>query len=83
MAFFFYDHLNLCEAFRSKDLNKWGAGIEEEYNSPLYMGNGIWKLTNFPKDCKNVGCKWMFHTKNDALGEIIRDMAKLVVKGYS
>ena len=40
-------------------------------------------MTKLSKDRKNVGCKWVFCTKNDALGEIIRYKARLVAKRYS
>jgi hypothetical protein len=36
-----------------------------------------------PKDHKNVGCKWVFCTKKDASGHIVKHKARLVAKGYS
>ena len=75
------DPLNLCEALRSEDASKWEAAMQEEYDS--LMANSTWELTNLPKDRKSVGCKWVFRTKNDALGEIVRYKARLVAKGYS
>ena len=42
------------------------------------MTNGMWKLTNLPKDRMSVGC-----TNNDALGKILRYKARLVIKEYS
>ena len=73
------DPLNLCKALRSKDASKWGAAMQEEYD--LLMANGMWELTNLRIDRKSVGCKWMFHTKNDASSQIIRYKTRLVAKG--
>ena len=63
---FLDDLLNLCEALRSLDGSKWKATIQKEYDS--LMANSTWELTNLPNDHKSVGCKWMFGTKNGALG---------------
>jgi hypothetical protein len=30
-----------------------------------------------------VGCKWVFRTKRDASGNVVRYKARLVAKGYS
>jgi len=75
------DPLNLCDAMHSKDASKWEAAMQEEYGS--LMANGTWELVRLPKDRKSVGCKWVFHTKRDASGHIVRHKARLVAKGYS
>lgn len=46
------DPLNLCKALKSEDVSKWEAAMQEESNS--LMANGMWKLTNLPKDCKSI-----------------------------
>jgi hypothetical protein len=71
---FFNDHLNL----RFKHASKWEAAIQKKYNS--FMANGTWELTNIPKDCKIVGCKWVICTKRNSSGEIVMLKAKLVAK---
>jgi len=78
---FLDDPLNLCEAMRSEDASKWEAAMREEYES--LMANGTWELSVLPKGRKSVGCKWVFRTKRDASGEIVRHKARLVAKGYS
>ena len=75
------DPMNLCKALRSKDVSKWEAAMQEEYD--LLMVNGTWELTKLPNDHRSVGYKWVFHTKNNALGEVIRYRICLVAKGYS
>ncbi len=63
---------------RSEDASKWEAAMQEEYGS--LMANGTWELE---EDRKSVGCKWVFHTKRDASGHIMRHKARLVAKRYS
>ena len=45
------------------------------------MVNATCKLTNLPKDRKNVGCK--FHTKRDASGEIVSQKMQALTMRYS
>ena len=45
--------------------------------------NGVWDLVELPKDCKRVGCKWVFKTKHESHGNLERYKAKLVAKGYT
>jgi hypothetical protein len=75
------DPLNMCEAMRSQDASKWESAMQEEYDS--LMANGTWELAPLPKGRKSVGCKWVFRTKKDASGEVVRHKARLVAKGYS
>ena len=49
----------------------------------LSWAKGTWELAALPKDRKSVGCKWVFHTKWDALGQVVHYKARLVAKGYS
>ncbi len=74
------DPLNVCDAMRSDDASKWEVAMQEEYGS--LMANGTWELIPLPKDRKSVGCKWVFCTKRDASGHIVRHKARLVAKGY-
>ena len=75
------DPLNVCEAMSSEDASKWEAAMQEEYDS--LMANGTWELAPLPKGRKSVGCKWVFRTKKDASGEVVRHKARLVAKGFS
>jgi hypothetical protein len=73
--------MNLCDAMRLEDASKWEAAMQKTYGS--LMANGTWELVPLPKDRKSVGCKWVFRTKRDGSGHIVRHKARLVAKGYS
>ena len=45
--------------------------------------NEVWDLVELPKDCKRVGCKWVFKTKHDSNGNIKRHKARLITKGFT
>jgi hypothetical protein len=47
------------------------------------VNNGTWELTQLPPDRKAIGLKWVFKTKKDEKGDVVRNKARLVVKGYS
>ena len=74
------DPTTVSEAMKSQDASKWEAAMEDEYHSLL--ANGTWELTTLPKGRKAVGCKWVFKTKRDAAGEIVRHKARLVARGF-
>ncbi|GJW10067.1 zinc finger, CCHC-type containing protein [Tanacetum coccineum] len=44
--------------------------------------NNTWTLTTLPPDQKAIGLKWVYKTKRDAEGKIIKYKARLVAKGY-
>ena len=76
-----HDPITLGEALESRDASKWEAAMEEEYHS--LHANRTWELTTLPPSRKAVGCKWVFKTKRDATGEIVRHKARLVARGFS
>ena len=55
--------------------------MQEEYTS--LIANGTYELAPLPKDRKSVGCKWVFRTKRDALGNVVSYKARLVARGFS
>ena len=71
----------LGAAMRCGDASKWEQAMNEEYES--LIANGTWELAALPKGRTTVGCKWVFRTKKDANGEVVRHKARLVAKGYS
>ncbi|KAL0313499.1 UNVERIFIED_CONTAM: Retrovirus-related Pol polyprotein from transposon TNT 1-94 [Sesamum radiatum] len=45
--------------------------------------NEVWDLVELPDGFKAIGCKWVFKTKKDSLGNIERHKARLVAKGFT
>ncbi|XP_074271616.1 putative mitochondrial protein AtMg00820 [Silene latifolia] len=65
----------------SDDSDKWINAMKEEMES--MAKNEVWELVNLPVGHKAVGCKWVFKTKRDSLGNIERHKARLVAKGFN
>ena len=55
--------------------------MKEEMNS--MASNRVWDLVELPDGIKVIGCKWVFKTKKDSLGNIERHKARLVAKGFN
>ena len=45
--------------------------------------NGVWDLVELPEGVKPIGYKWIFKTKRDLEGNIVRYKARLVAKGFT
>nr|GEX85959.1 retrovirus-related Pol polyprotein from transposon TNT 1-94 [Tanacetum cinerariifolium] len=68
---------NYMEASTDK---KWIEAMEIELDS--INKNNTWTLTTLPMNKKAIGLKWVFKTKRDAKGKIIKYKERLVAKGY-
>ena len=55
--------------------------MKDEIN--FMASNGVWDLVELPSGARVVGCKWVFKTKKDSLGNEKRYKARLVAKGFS
>ena len=55
--------------------------MKEEYDS--LMLNKTWTLSKLPEKKKAIPSKWVFKTKVNGAGEIVRYKARLVAKGFN
>ena len=69
------------QSMSSKESNSWYSAIKEEMNS--MTSNRVWDLVELLNGVKVVGCKWVFKTKKDSMGNIERHKARLVAKGFT
>lgn len=72
---------NYREAMTDKYAVDWRKAMQSEYNS--LMENNTWVLTKIPNDKRPIKCKWVYATKKDNDGNILRFKARLVAKDYS
>lgn len=59
---------------------RWIEAMKSELDS--INKNYTWTLTTLPENQKAIGLKWVYKTKRDAQGKIIKYKAILVAKGY-
>lgn len=45
--------------------------------------NRVWDFVKLPDGIKAIGCKWVFKTKKDSLGNTKRYKARLIAKGFN
>lgn len=69
------------QAMSCKESNLWYDSMNDEMNS--MKNNDVWDLVELPNGAKAIGCKWVFKTKKDSLGNIERYKARLVAKGFT
>ena len=75
------DPISFKEAVKSNNSEKWYNAMKEELKS--MTDNNVWVMTELPEGSKRVGCKWVFKTKRDSMGNVERYKARLVAKGYT
>ncbi|KAG9444922.1 hypothetical protein H6P81_016262 [Aristolochia fimbriata] len=63
------------------DAKKWDIAMKEEMDS--MQKNKVWTLVEPPKNCKPIGCKWIFKRKRNSEGQVEKYKARLVAKGYT
>ena len=59
----------------------WYNAMKDEMSS--MKCNNVWDLVELPNGAKAIGCKWVFKTKKESLGNIERHKARLVAKGFT
>ncbi|KAL4578457.1 hypothetical protein LXL04_014580 [Taraxacum kok-saghyz] len=62
------------------DDSDWVEAMQAELAE--FERNKVWRLIPTPPDVSVVGLKWVFRNKLDKEGNVVRNKARLVVKGY-
>ncbi|RVW38473.1 Retrovirus-related Pol polyprotein from transposon TNT 1-94 [Vitis vinifera] len=74
------DPILVSQVKQSSNSEKWIEAMKDEMKS--MKDNGVWDLVELPKGVKPIGCKWIFKTKRDSKGNIVRYKARLVAKAH-
>ncbi|RDX86508.1 hypothetical protein CR513_32154, partial [Mucuna pruriens] len=74
------DPINLCQAMRSSNSQKWIDTMKDEMKS--MQDNDILDFFELPDGVKPIGCKWIFKTKKNSKDNIERYKARIVAKGF-
>ena len=69
---------NFEEASKDED---WVKAMNEELDQ--IEKNNTWELVPRPIDKNLIGSKWVFKNKMNEQGQIVRNKARLVCKGYT
>lgn len=69
------------EALNCNDRELWKNAMNEEIDS--FIMHNIWELVNKPIGKNIVKNPWIFSSKHDAEGNIIRYKSRLVAKGFT
>ncbi|RVW79242.1 Retrovirus-related Pol polyprotein from transposon TNT 1-94 [Vitis vinifera] len=75
------DPESFSQAMSCKESELWYNAMKDEMSS--MKCNDVWDLVKLPNGAKTIGCKWVFKTKKDSLGNIERYKARLVAKGFT
>ena len=64
------DPETFSQAMSCNESELWYDAMKDEMNS--MVTNKVWNLVTLPDGVKTIGCKWVFKTKRDSLGNIER-----------
>jgi hypothetical protein len=59
----------------------WNKAMDEELDQ-IYK-NDTWELVPRPKDKNMISTKWVYRNKSNEYGQVTRNKARLVCKGYA
>lgn len=71
---------NFKDIYGRPDKDEWFFAVNEELKS--MQDNNVWEIVTPPKGAKLLSSKWVFRTKMDENGNLVRHKARLVVKGF-
>lgn len=70
-----------AEAMAHKDRDHWRDAVDTEWEA--FDQHGVLKLSKLPPGCRALGTTWVFATKTDNHGRILRYKARLVAQGFA
>jgi hypothetical protein len=73
------DDPSLQDALKGPNSDMWWDAIYQEYSSLL--ANGTWEEVQYERGMNILPCKWVLKAKRDAMGNLERFKARLVVCG--
>nr|GFD41814.1 copia protein [Tanacetum cinerariifolium] len=59
----------------------WIKAMQEELLQ--FKMQKVWVLVDLPNEKRAIGTKWVFRNKNDEIGIIVRNKARLVTQGHT
>ena len=75
------DLINFHQAMEIFNSQEWIDAMNEEIKS--MKDNDIWDVVPLPEGVNTIGCKWIFKTKRDSMGNVKRYKAHFVVKDFT
>ena len=69
------------QALSCKESDLWYNAMKDELDS--MKSNEVWDLVELPQGLKAIGCKQVYKTNRDSLGNIKRYKTRLVAKGFT
>ena len=67
---------------RTEQANEWEKAVKAELDQLCSSGTFKW-VPYVPSSCRTIGSHFVFQTKRDGDGNVIRYKARIVAKGYS
>lgn len=69
------------ETLQGQKSQHWKEAMDDEFRS--LVDNDTWELVELPPNRKAIGCKWLFKSKRDENGNVVRHKARLVAQGFT
>ncbi|KAE8236163.1 hypothetical protein A4X13_0g9242, partial [Tilletia indica] len=75
------DPLTYEQALRSPNAARWLEAMEVELKN--HSRAGTWEDCVLPEGRRAVSCKWVYKTKRDGEGKVVKYKARVVARGFS